>query len=318
MIAWGRIGYHPWFTHWISLSPGTPLSKEEHYRALFLTGSGSTSHTDDRQDGQLAAFEKLLPSLPEPTSLADLLSNLRSNLEAFPTAMLGEVGLDRTCRIPFDYNASPRMLSPFMIPFEHQLAVFEAQVQLAVELQRNVSFHSVNARKATIDVLARMKERHGPAWSRISVDMHSCGLSVEMWREIEVQKRSLRSYIHLVKPFLILEITLECLSFPVDSHQRALTRTQITHSRRIATPPARRVRYQSGRSMCKPDMGHAVYRRGGPRVGRRTELGGGSARESVGCGEEVRKKLEILCQRWACAGGESEGEQTCAENEPER
>ena len=72
------------------------------------------------------------------------------------------------------------------MPLTHQVAVLEAQLALAVELRRNVSMHSVKAQQATLDLLARMKARHGCAWESISVDMHSCGLSAQTWAAIEV------------------------------------------------------------------------------------------------------------------------------------
>ncbi|TDL28087.1 TatD DNase family Scn1 [Rickenella mellea] len=173
-------GHHPWFSHWISLN-GEATSKDDHYRSLFLGKEGKGDPSDD----QIAAFEKLLPSLPTPLPLAELLTDLRTNLEAFPSAMVGEVGLDRTCRVPFDYRLEHRELSPFKIPIDHQLAILEAQIDIAVHLQRNVSFHSVNAQKLTVDFMARMKARHGTTWNQISVDMHSCGLSPQMWQSIE-------------------------------------------------------------------------------------------------------------------------------------
>ena len=55
--------------------------------------------------------------------------------------MLGEVGLDRSARIPIDYHAAQRKLSPFTIPFDHQLAILEAQMSIAVEMRRNISLH---------------------------------------------------------------------------------------------------------------------------------------------------------------------------------
>ena len=160
------------------------MSKEEHYRQLLLD-----SHI--KIGGGIAelpaTFEELLPSLPDPVPLDDILLELRSNLSAHPQAMLGEVGLDRAARVPLDHRATHRKLSPFTIPLEHQLAIVTAQMDVAVELQRNISFHSVKSQKCTVDLLAQMKHRHGPQWSRISIDMHSCGLSVETWKEIEVR-----------------------------------------------------------------------------------------------------------------------------------
>jgi Tat protein secretion system quality control protein TatD with DNase activity len=172
-----QLGYHPWFTHTISLQ--SVLSKDEHYKQIFLKSRPADSDYTD-------AFEKLLPLLPDPIPLHDVLSDLRHNFEKFPEAMLGEVGLDRAFRVAFDYFASPRQLTPFTIPFDHQLAVLEAQLDIAVELGRNVSLHSVKAQKATLDLLERMARRHGDEWNKISIDMHSCGFSVQMWTDVEV------------------------------------------------------------------------------------------------------------------------------------
>jgi len=199
-------GYHPWFSHLVSITqlgsnpfdlgatgPDSSLNKEGHYRRLFLSTSARTSHSGDREassnsdDALEIEFRTLLPSLPEPRPLSEVLTEVRENLTAFPNAMLGEVGLDRAFRVPVDYHAVPRILTSFSIPPEHQLTVLEAQLDLAVELKRNVSMHSVKAQQATLDLLARMKKKHGAErWNRISVDMHSCGLSPETWRDVEV------------------------------------------------------------------------------------------------------------------------------------
>jgi Tat protein secretion system quality control protein TatD with DNase activity len=113
--------------------------------------------------------------------------------------MLGEVGIDRSARIPFPTNGGdgddnvpdgrtngPK-LSPFSTPFTHQLAILEAQLTLAVELRRNVSLHSVKASAQTRELFDRMAAAHGAAWFAISVDVHSCTLSPEVWRVIEVR-----------------------------------------------------------------------------------------------------------------------------------
>ena len=142
---------------------------------------------------------RLLPFLPDPIPLADVLTDLRKNLTAFPHAMLGKVGLDRACRIPFSHPADPpfaaaadnapssaRELSPFTIPLAHQLAVLEAQLAVAAALARPVSLHSVKAQQATRELLDRMRAAHGARWLAISVDLHSCGLSAQTWAEISV------------------------------------------------------------------------------------------------------------------------------------
>lgn len=167
-------GHHPWFSHAIATQPFT--SKRNHYQTLLL-GSESPD---------LEAFEKLLPHLPEPNLLSDVVQELRDNLRSFPDAMLGEVGLDRSFRLPIDYDSSPRELTPFTIPLEHQLTILEAQLDLAVELGRNVSFHSVKSQQATVALLDKMRSRHSERWRKISIDFHSCGFSPETWRSIEV------------------------------------------------------------------------------------------------------------------------------------
>ncbi|KAL4246331.1 Metallo-dependent Hydrolase/TatD-type [Abortiporus biennis] len=179
-------GYHPWFTHWITLDAN--ISKEYHYRTLLLDNVNPKSE-------HVEAFEKLLTYLPEPTSLPEVLSDLRNNLSFFPDAMLGEVGIDRSARIPYSHPAPPpyslhddgtrKDLSPFTIPIDHQLVILEAQLDLAVELQRNVSIHSVKSQQATVELLDKMKKKHESQWESISIDMHSCGLSVETWKTIQ-------------------------------------------------------------------------------------------------------------------------------------
>jgi Tat protein secretion system quality control protein TatD with DNase activity len=108
------IGYHPWWAHQIALTK--PESKRKHYESLLLSPSPS--------EEDLAIFEKVLENQPEPRLFDDILSEVRKNLLDFPNALLGEIGLDRAVRIPYDYDATPRIFSPFTIPFEHQLKIF--------------------------------------------------------------------------------------------------------------------------------------------------------------------------------------------------
>ncbi|KAH9971899.1 hypothetical protein BJV77DRAFT_1057218 [Russula vinacea] len=185
-------GHHPWWAHRISLSAPAP-DHAAHYRALFLSPSSSPSSPSQPPSADLeTAFARLLPTLPPPITLADVLADVRAHLTEFPTAMLGEVGFDRAARIPFaGADASDGggdqtfKLTPFSTPFAHQLAILEAQLALAVELRRNVSLHSVKASAQTRALFDRMAATHGAAWFAISVDVHSCTLSPEVWRDIE-------------------------------------------------------------------------------------------------------------------------------------
>lgn len=141
-----------------------------------------------------------MPGLSDPIPLDNVLQELRQNLEAFPNAMLGEVGLDRSFRIPYDYDASPRKLSSLTVPIAHQLVVLQAQIDLAVELGRNISLHSVKAHQATMELLASSKAKHGVQWNKISLDMHSCGFSPEMWKDIEASVATVQMTRSLTDP----------------------------------------------------------------------------------------------------------------------
>lgn len=103
----------------ISLHPVT--SKSEHYRRLFIANDAQPSQE------QADAFEELLPLLPEPITLDEVILDLRNNFKLFSstTAMLGEVGLDKAARVAFDYHASPRRLSPFTIPLDRLSLIVE-------------------------------------------------------------------------------------------------------------------------------------------------------------------------------------------------
>ncbi|KAB5596247.1 hypothetical protein CTheo_232 [Ceratobasidium theobromae] len=166
-------GYHPWWSHRISISD-TPLPTEEHYRTLF-------SPTDKQEE----AFQRLLALLPPPRPLNDILQELRQNLQFSPSTMLGEVGIDRAFRVRFSQQEGEFKLSPFTVPNDHQMAILEAQIDVAVELGRNISLHSVKASGATIELFKKMRSRHGLAWEKINVDLHSCTLSAETWKSVE-------------------------------------------------------------------------------------------------------------------------------------
>lgn len=193
-------GYHPWFVHTISLEHPAP-SAEQHYRSLF----GGVSATE----AQLADLEELLPHLPAPVSLQDTLATLRGNLEAHPSALLGEVGIDRAFQLPVSpagYTLDPAVRGPALAkkqaeethslgrrsraltllktPLEHQLSVLTAQVELAVKLRRSVSMHSVKAPGATLQWLDEMKKRLPSATPSLA------GMSKRKRRAVELAARS--------------------------------------------------------------------------------------------------------------------------------
>lgn len=158
-------GFHPWFVHTLSLVHPAPPA-HEHYMALL---------------GPHAA--ELLPALPAPQSLDDAMAQLEAYLVAHPNALVGEVGLDRSFRIPIPHT-SPRRLSRCQTPLAHQLAVLRAQVSLACRYRRSVSMHSVRAAGATTTFLdSAATELAG--FSCIGVLLHSCTLSAQSLAQVQ-------------------------------------------------------------------------------------------------------------------------------------
>jgi Tat protein secretion system quality control protein TatD with DNase activity len=189
-------GCHPWFSHFISIT-SDPISKDEHYRSLFLPGSVSnvTAINNEKTnispppppDSLESQFATLLPYLPNPRPLSEVIVELRQNLSDFSASMLGEVGLDGGFRIYLDYFASPRHRTTFTIPLAHQVAILEAQIEVAVELGKNISMHSVRCEQATLELFDNMKRKFGAKWNRISVDIIAVGSNLRpggIWRYV--------------------------------------------------------------------------------------------------------------------------------------
>ncbi|KAG8933438.1 hypothetical protein FRC02_011816 [Tulasnella sp. 418] len=173
-------GWHPWFSHQITILDPPP-GKREHYLSVLFSGKDPSAEAE--------AFEETLVNLPEPRTLSSLIAEIRANLVEFPNALLGEVGLDRTFRIPFVPYPAPaeqrKRLTPFKVKPDHQLAILEAQLDLAVELRRPVSLHSVGSSQLTLDLLKNTKKKYKEAFGEISIDLHSCGFSAETWKSVE-------------------------------------------------------------------------------------------------------------------------------------
>lgn len=162
-------GWHPWFSYQILLDHnGTPggssstdaETKKAHYEKVLAPPPR------DKPDGQ-----QFITALPPPKPLSTLISETRTRLLSHPSALVGEIGLDRAFRLPNpwtqeeiaarDSTVTPgsregRTLSPYRVHLEHQKSVLRAQLQLAGELQRPVSLHSVQAHGAVFDVLKEL------------------------------------------------------------------------------------------------------------------------------------------------------------------
>ncbi|OJJ86450.1 TatD family hydrolase [Aspergillus glaucus CBS 516.65] len=168
----GRIlpcfGWHPWFSYQILDDTTTPESTDEddddlkkaHYKKV-LTPSPKDDDTGNH----------FISSLPSPKPLSNLITQTRTRLSTHPTALIGEIGLDRAFRLPNpwttkdfetrDNTVTPgsregRKLSPYRVHLEHQKVVLRAQLRLAGEMGRAVSIHSVQAHGAVFDVFKEL------------------------------------------------------------------------------------------------------------------------------------------------------------------
>ncbi|KAL4997321.1 hypothetical protein BDV10DRAFT_186314 [Aspergillus recurvatus] len=161
-------GWHPWFSHQI-MDDTTPSIDDQ---KIDDEGIKKFHYSQVLKPPPDEAF---ISSLPPPKPLSQLLSETRSRLEAFSTALVGEIGLDRAFRLPQPWTQEEhdardgamtpgsregRQLSPHQVRPEHQKAILEAQLRLAGELQRSVSVHSVQAHGAVIEVFKGLWKGH--------------------------------------------------------------------------------------------------------------------------------------------------------------
>ncbi|KAG9256458.1 TatD family [Emericellopsis atlantica] len=167
-------GWHPWFAHLLyddtsdepTYAPAKHgndegKAKEEHYRKILTPNSSS-----------LDIQQEFIESLPSPTPLSDLISQTREYLLKHPTALVGEIGLDKAFRLPQPWSTDQRdgsltpggregrPLSPYRVRVEHQIAILRAQLHLAGELRRGVSVHGVQVHGVLLDAIAATWKGH--------------------------------------------------------------------------------------------------------------------------------------------------------------
>lgn len=160
-------GWHPWFSHQILDDTAQPTAqnpaehKSAHYASVL-----TPSPADDKP---------FIDLLPVPKPLSELISETRNRLQQFPNALVGEVGLDRSFRLPSPWTPTDvenrdgqltpgsregRRLSSYRVKPEHQRTVLKAQLQLAGEMNRAVSLHSVLAHGRVFEVLKELWAGH--------------------------------------------------------------------------------------------------------------------------------------------------------------
>jgi Tat protein secretion system quality control protein TatD with DNase activity len=130
-------GYHPWFSHMIyDDSQKEEVNAEEHYSSVLTP----------------VPDKEFMEKLPPPRKLSEIIAEICENLEEFPKAMVGEIGLDRAFRLPIP-NEQPKRLSKYHVSMDHQRIIFLAQLRLAGEMRRGVSVHGVQCHGVIFDTL---------------------------------------------------------------------------------------------------------------------------------------------------------------------
>ncbi|ORX98726.1 hypothetical protein BCR34DRAFT_495893 [Clohesyomyces aquaticus] len=110
-----------------------------------------------------------------PMPFSSFLLQTRGFLEKYPLSLIGEIGLDRSFRIPEPWTPDDeqnrdgdltsggregRRLSPWRVDSKHQKAILGLQLQLAAEMGRAVSVHGVSAHGMLLEVIKGMYAGH--------------------------------------------------------------------------------------------------------------------------------------------------------------
>ncbi|KAI9807684.1 MAG: hypothetical protein M1825_005625 [Sarcosagium campestre] len=168
----GRIvpsfGWHPWFSHQIYDDiEGPKFDGEIENVENAAASSWKRSHYQSVLNPSPSDLD-FINALPRPILFSQYIAAVEANLRKHPFALVGEIGLDRSFRLPSawtdqdtatqDISLTPggregRNLSPYRVTPQHQRRIFVEQLRLAGRLQRPVSVHSVQAHGAVFDTL---------------------------------------------------------------------------------------------------------------------------------------------------------------------
>ncbi|KAL9033800.1 MAG: hypothetical protein Q9214_007338 [Letrouitia sp. 1 TL-2023] len=200
-------GWHPWFSHQIyddrAIEVDQAVQRPE--KSLHYTTVLSPTPEEDDED--------FVASLPDPKPLSEVLVHIRSNLDDHRLALVGEIGLDRSFRLPMQWDPvdqgkrdpkltpggrEGRRLSPYRVRLDHQRMLFKAQLNLAGELQRAVSVHGVAAHGVVLDALRecwsgherRVQSRRARKKAAHSANAENSGSSVSTETEKEFLETS--------------------------------------------------------------------------------------------------------------------------------
>lgn len=130
-------GYHPWFSHLLYTTSEPPASLWDHYSKVLTP----------------CPTREFVETLPKPLSFHDYLNKMREYLQKHKDAIVGELGVDKSFRLPINYRDTPRQLTNYRVAMDHQLDIFKQQMQLAADFHRPVSVHAVHCHNALYDLI---------------------------------------------------------------------------------------------------------------------------------------------------------------------
>ncbi|KAL0091382.1 TatD family [Phycomyces blakesleeanus] len=138
-------GIHPWFSYRVI---GNQSTENDHYESVL-----ECSDSAEKQE--------LISQLEPPFSFDVWHTNLYNRLVADPSALVGEVGLDRAARLMPGGSIVWQGIRPtsVKVTMEHQLTILGAQLELARQLNRGASIHCVQSQGHLMTLLHQTSKK---------------------------------------------------------------------------------------------------------------------------------------------------------------